>query len=59
MLCVRDTLRVELCVQPLFLCDRKILSHETLREDRTAAVRKCVAEATRRRRRILRAGFFL
>ena len=29
-----------------------------LREDRTAAVRKYVAEATRRRRRILLAGFF-
>ena len=41
-----------------FLCDRKVLSHKTLREDRTAAVRKYVAEATRRRRRILRAGFF-
>ena len=42
----------------LFSCDRKFLSHETLREDRTAAVRKYVAEATRRRRRILLAGFF-
>ena len=42
----------------VFLCDRKFLSHKTLREDRTAAVRKYVAEATRRRRRILRAGFF-
>ena len=41
-----------------FLCDRKFLSHKTLREDRTAAVRKYAAEATRRRRRILRAGFF-
>ncbi len=41
-----------------FSCDRKFLSHKTLREDRTAAVRKYVAEATRRRRRILRAGFF-
>jgi hypothetical protein len=42
-----------------FLFDRKFLSNKTLREDRTAAVRKYVAEATRRRRRILRAGFFL
>ncbi len=41
-----------------FSCDRKFLSHKTLREDRTAAVRKYVAEATSRRRRILRAGFF-
>mgnify|MGYP006922303723 CR=1 FL=1 len=49
-------------MQPLacfYSCDRKFLSHKTLREDRTAAVRKYVAEATRRRRRILRAGFFL
>ena len=46
-------------VQSFFLCDRKFLSHKTLREDRTAADKKCVAEATRRRRRILRAGFFL
>ncbi len=48
-------------MQPLacfYSCDRKFLSHKTLREDRTAAVRKYVAEATRRRRRILRAGFF-
>ena len=34
------------------------MKSKTLREDRTAAVRKYVAEATRRRRRILRAGFF-
>ena len=41
-----------------FLCDRKFLSHKMLRKDCTAAVRKYVAEATRRRQRILRAGFF-
>ena len=31
---------------------------KTLREDRTAAERKSAAVATRRRRRILRAGFY-
>ena len=34
------------------------MKSKTLREDRTAADWKNVAKATRRRRRILRAGFF-
>ena len=32
---------------------------KTLREDRTAAERNYIAEAIRRRRRILQAGFFV
>ncbi len=32
---------------------------KTLREERTAAERKDVVKATRRRRRILQAGFYL
>ncbi|MBD9154250.1 MAG: hypothetical protein EGP94_03985 [Lachnospiraceae bacterium] len=42
-----------LSFQGFFLCDRKFLSHKTLRADRTAAEWKNVACATRRRRRIL------
>ena len=34
------------------------MKSKTLREDRTAAERKSAAVATRRRRRILQAGFF-
>ena len=34
------------------------MKSKTLREDRTAAERKSAAVATRRRRRILRAGFY-
>ncbi len=34
------------------------MKQKTLREDRTAAAWKYVAKATRRRRRILQAGFF-
>ena len=34
------------------------MKSKTLREDRTAAEWKSVAKATRRRRRILQAGFF-
>ena len=34
------------------------MKSKTLREDRTVAEWKSVAKATRRRRRILRAGFF-
>ena len=34
------------------------MKSKTLREDRAAAEWKSVAKATRRRRRILRAGFF-
>ena len=34
------------------------MKQKTLREDRTAAAGKYVACTTRRRRRILRAGFF-
>lgn len=44
---------------PLVLYDRKIrLSYKMLRRDRTAAAGNYVAEATRRGRRILQAGFY-
>ena len=47
--------------EPVFLYHRKVhpMIQKTLREDHTAAVGKYVAKATRRRRRIPLAGFFL
>ncbi len=38
-------------------CDRQLSSYRMLHKDRTAAVRNDLAEATRRRRRILHVGF--
>ena len=47
--------------EPVFLYHRKVhpMIQKTLREDHTAAEGKYVAKATRRRRRIPLAGFFL
>ena len=44
----------------IFLCHRKLhpMTQKRSAKDRTAAEQKNVAKATRRRRRILQAGFF-